>query len=317
MTALDAPSVSETETDDADRIVVVQKSPTIGAVVSGVDLSSTLSNAAIGVIRQALLDWKVLFFRDQDITTEQHLAFGRRFGQLEVHPFAPEKPGFPEVLAITHDEESVGYENLWHSDVTWRIDPSLGSILRLLEGPAAGGDTLFADMYAAYDGLPQRIKDRVEGQVARHDFARFRRSLRRRGASDEEIAKFDAKYPNPEHPVIRTHPETGRKAIYVNSAFAQEIVGMDAVESKDLLEVLYRQASYPEYQVRFQWERNSIAFWDNRSCQHYAVSDYWPNVRRVERVTIIGDVPYYDASQEPADVADDPFRGVIKRWSQS
>jgi taurine dioxygenase len=317
MTALDTPPVSEANSNDAERIIVVQKSATIGAMVSGVDLSSTLSDTAIGVIRQALLDWKVLFFRDQDITTEQHLAFGRRFGELEVHPFAPEKPGFPEVLAITHNEESVGYENLWHSDVTWRIDPSLGSILRLLEGPAAGGDTLFSDMYAAYDGLPQRIKDRIDGQVARHDFAGFRRGLRRGGASTTEIAEFDATYPNPEHPVIRTHPETGRKAIYVNAGFTQEIVGMAADESKELLETLYRQASYPEYQVRFQWEKNSIAFWDNRSCQHYAVSDYWPNVRQVERVTIVGDVPYFDASQEPTDVANDPFRGVIKRWSRS
>jgi taurine dioxygenase len=317
MIALDAQPISGIDTSDADQIVVRQKSPTIGAVVSGVDLSSTLSAAAIDVIRQALLDWKVLFFHDQDITTEQHLAFGRRFGELEVHPFAPEKPGFPEVLAITHDEDSAGYENLWHSDVTWRADPSLGSILRLLQGPAAGGDTLFADMYAAYEGLPQRIKDRVDGQVARHDFAGFRRGLRKRGATDEEIAKFDATYPNPEHPVIRTHPETGRKAIYVNAGFTQEIVGMDPDDSKELLEILYRQASYPEYQVRFQWETNSIAFWDNRSCQHYAVSDYWPNVRRVERVTIIGDVPYYDASQEPTEAPDDPFRGVIKRWTRS
>ncbi|MBT7430778.1 MAG: taurine dioxygenase, partial [Ilumatobacter sp.] len=198
-----------------DTIEVRQMSATIGAMISGVDLGAELSDATVAVLRQALLDWKVIFFRDQDITTEQHLAFGRRFGELEVHPFAPGKPGYPEVLAISHDADGPGYENLWHSDVTWRLQPSLGSVLRNVESPDVGGDTLFADMYAAYDGLPQRVRDRVDGLVARHDFAGFRRGLQRRGATDEEIAEFNATYPNPEHPVIRTHPETGRKAIYV------------------------------------------------------------------------------------------------------
>jgi len=302
---------------DATNIDVRQMSATIGAELSGIDLSQPLSDASIGVVRQALLDWKVLFFRDQDITTDQHLAFARRFGELEIHPFGAEKPGHPEVLAITHDADSHGYENLWHSDVTWRLQPSLGSVLRNLESPAVGGDTLFADMYAAYDGLPERIKERVDGRTARHDFAGFRRGLRRKGASDAEIAEFDATYPNPEHPVIRTHPETGRKAIYVNAAFTQEIIGMDAEESRELLDICYQQATYPEYQVRFSWAKNSIAFWDNRSCQHYAVSDYWPNVRRVERVTIVGDTPYHDESAAPSEATEYPFRGVINRWTRS
>lgn len=290
-------------------------SPTIGAEISGVDLAQPLSDDAIAVVRRALLDWKVVFFRDQDITTEQHLDFGRRFGELEVHPFAPEKPGYPEVLAITHSETVPGTENIWHSDVTWRLAPSLGSILHALEVPDIGGDTLFSDMYAAYDGLPERIKLQAEGRVARHDFLGFRKGLRKRGASDAEIAEFDATYPNPEHPVIRTHPETGRKAIYVNRAFAQEIVGMDEHESAELLRILYEQASYPEYQVRFTWQKHSIAFWDNRSCQHYAVSDYWPNRRAVERVTIIGDVPYYDRDQVAEAAPEAPFRGLLKRWT--
>ncbi len=302
---------------DASAITITPKSPTIGAEIGGVDLSTPLSDDAIATVRTALLDYKVLFFRDQDITTEQHLAFGRRFGELEVHPFAVNKPGYPEVLAITHDADHPGRENQWHSDVTWRLQPSLGSILRLIEGPAVGGDTLFADMYAAYDGLPQRIKQRVDGRVARHDFAHFRALMRHRGASDEEIAEMEVTYPNPEHPVIRTHPETGRKGIYVNNAFTQEIVGLDAEESAELLTILYAQATHPEYQVRFTWEPNSIAFWDNRACQHYAVSDYWPNVRQVERVTIVGDTPYYDASAAPSDVAERPFRGQLQRWTES
>ncbi len=302
---------------NATDLTITPKSPTIGAEISGIDLASEITDDEIAAIRQALLDYKVLFFRDQDITTEQHLAFGRRFGELEVHPFAINKPDHPEVLAITHDADHPGRENNWHSDVTWRLEPSLGSILRCIECPPVGGDTLFADMYAAYDGLPQRIKDRVEGRVARHDFAHFRNLLRHRGATDGEVAEMEAKYPNPEHPVIRTHPETGRKGIYVNSAFTQEIVGLDRDESTELLQILYAQAQFPEYQVRFSWEPNSIAFWDNRACQHYATSDYWPHVRRVERVTIVGDTPYYDAAQAPAESTPSPFRGRLQAWSDS
>ncbi len=299
-----------TEGRDVD-VTVTPHAATIGATIGGVNLAEPLSDAAISAIRQALLDWKVLFFRDQSITTEQHLAFARRFGDLEVHPFAPDKPGYPEVLAITHNEAVPGQENGWHSDVTWRLQPSLGSVLRMIECPPMGGDTLFADMYAAFDGLPADVKRRVEGRTARHDFAGFRDRLRKRGATDAEIASFDEQYPNPEHPVIRTHPETGRKAIYVNGAFTKEIVGMDPAESASLLELLYRQAAIPEYQVRFRWEPNSIAFWDNRSVQHYAVSDYWPDVRRVERVTIVGDTPYYDPDQVAVEHPPYPFRGKL------
>jgi taurine dioxygenase len=243
-------------------------------------------------LRGALLDWKVLFFRDQDITTEQHLDFARNFGALEVHPFAPHKPGYPEVLSITHDRDNKGKENTWHSDVTWRIEPSLGSVLRALEVPEVGGDTLFADMYAAYDGLTGEVKAQIEGKVAVHDFAHFRRAMRKRGLSEEQIEAFNRQYPKVEHPIVRTHPETKRKGLYVNAGFTQHIVGMGEQESKSLLKHLYAQAAIPEYQCRFRWRTNSIAFWDNRASQHYAVSDYWPEVRRMERVTIIGDRPY-------------------------
>ena len=233
----------------------------------------------------------MLFFRDQEITTDQHLAFARNFGGLEVHPFAPEKPGYPEVLAITHNRESRGKENFWHSDVTWREKPSLGSILRAIEIPPLGGDTLFADMYAAYDGLSDEIKAKIEGAYAVHDFAHFRKLLVKQGKTPEEVEAFNKLYPMMEHPVVRTHPETGRKAIYVNVAFTQHIVGMDKAESDVLLKHLYAQAAIPEYQCRFRWQPHSIAFWDNRASQHYAASDYWPAGRRMERVTILGDRP--------------------------
>ena len=265
--------------------------PSIGAEIHGVDLRCPFDAATLREVRAALLDWKVLFFRDQDITTEQHLDFARNFGELEVHPFAPHKPGYPEVLAITHNRESRGRENTWHSDVTWRLEPSLGSILRSLEIPPVGGDTLFADMYAAYDGLSDELKEEIDGRTAIHDFAPFRKGLRKQGKSEAEIEEFNAKFPPAEHPVVRTHPETGRKALYVNAAFTQHIAGMERAESDALLRHLYAQAATPEYQCRFRWGVNSIAFWDNRASQHYAASDYWPAVRRMERVTIVGDKP--------------------------
>ena len=270
---------------------ILPMTPTIGAEIRGLDLARPLDAATVGHLRAALLDWKVLFFRDQDITTDQHLAFARNFGDLEVHPFAPHKSGYPEVLAITHDKDSRGRENTWHSDVTWREKPSLGSILRAVEVPPVGGDTLFADMYAAYEGLGDAVKTEIEGRVAVHDFGHFRVAMRKKGKSEAEIEAFNQAYPMVEHPVVRTHPETGRKAIYVNAAFTQSIVGMDKDASDVLLKHLYAQAAIPEYQCRFRWEAGSIAFWDNRASQHYAASDYWPAVRRMERVTVIGDRP--------------------------
>ena len=289
-------------------------SPTIGAEIDGVDLREPVSDVQLAELRQALLDWKVIFFRNQDITSEQHLLFGRRFGELEVHPFAKHHPEHPEVLQIRHSEKNVGRENIWHSDVTWRLQPSLGSILLMKQCPPAGGDTIFADMYAAYDGLPQDIKDEIDGKDARHDFEGFLEALRKKGVSEDELAAFEEQYPNPSHPVVRTHPETGRRGLYVNAAFTKEILGVTPARSEELLALLFRQAAFPEYQCRFRWEPHSIAFWDNRACQHYAVSDYFPHQRTVERVTIVGDTPYFDAEQSVSGRTEPrPFRGVIER----
>ena len=266
-------------------------SPTIGGELLGVDLRQDLTSEVKDLIYEALLVYKVIFFRDQDLTTDQHIHFSKNFGDLEVHPFAPFKDGYPEVLKITHNEKSRGRENTWHSDVTWRKEPSLGSVLRMLEKPENGGDTLFSNMYAAYDDLTDEVKQKLEGAVAVHDFVGFRKRLIKEGKSPKEIEAFNKKFPMPEHPVFRTHPDTGKKVIYVNRAFTQYIKGWEEDESKDMLDFLYSRASTPEYQCRFAWENNSIAFWDNRACQHYANSDYWPQIRRVERVTIIGDRP--------------------------
>ena len=266
-------------------------SPSIGAELLDLDLKNSLSEDLKDEIYQALLVYKVIFFRDQDLSIEEHLEFANNFGELEIHPFANNDKQYPEVLKITHNEKNKGRENLWHSDVTWRLEPSLGSILRMKEAPKVGGDTLFADMYAAYEDLSDEMKEQLDGAVAVHDFEGFRKRLEKNGVSKEEIEDFNKKFPMPEHPVIRTHPDTGKKLIYVNAAFTKCIKDWEVEESSNMLKYLYSRASTPEYQCRFVWKDNSMAFWDNRSVQHYAASDYWPQVRKVERVTIIGDRP--------------------------
>ncbi len=261
--------------------------PNIGAYVSGIDIAAGVDDSTFADLDKAFLDHKVLFFRDQDITSEQHVAFCRRFGELEVHPFVPAKPGYDEVMVLKHDEARRGTENFWHSDVTWRLEPSLGSMLRAVEVPDVGGDTLFADMEAAYDNLGATMKTMLDGLVAVHDFVKVFAG----GKSADEVAALREKYPPAEHPVIRTHPVSGRKSIYVNVAFTSHIKGLRGDESQQLLKYLYHQADFPEYQCRFHWEPNSLALWDNRCVQHYAVSDYWPYRRVMERVTIVGDRP--------------------------
>lgn len=264
--------------------------PTIGAEIDGINLAEEQSDEAIAEIRRALLTYKVVFFRDQDITREQHIAFARRFGALEIHPATPKDQEHPEVLRIAHGPTSRGSENFWHSDVTWRAEPSLGSILRAMEVPDVGGDTLFADMVRAYDGLSDKMKEFCEGLTAVHDIARvFAKRL------NKDTSELHKKFPPQEHPVIRTHPETGERLIYVNTAFTSHIKGLDRDESDWLLKHLYARAALPELQCRFRWQPGSLAFWDNRACQHNATSDYFPAVRIMERVTIAGDRPYFKA----------------------
>lgn len=270
------------------RLKVMPMTPSIGAEIGGIDLSAEQDDETIAEIRAALLAHKVIFFRDQLITAQQHIAFARRFGTLEIHPATPKDQPDPEVLHIAHGPNSKGQENAWHSDVTWRAEPSLGSILRAVEVPPVGGDTLFADMGAAFRGLSPAMQDWCRGLNAVHDIARV--FARRLGKRPEELHD---QYPPQRHPVVRTHPETGEQALYVNTAFTSHIEGLSEKESDWLLAHLYAQAAIPEYQCRFRWEAGSIAFWDNRAGQHYAASDYFPAVRRMERVTIAGDRPFY------------------------
>jgi len=270
-----------------ESISVEPMTPTIGALIGGVRMD-TASDEQIAEIRRALLEWKVVFMRDQDVSVADHVAFGRRFGELEIHPFTPNRDDHPEVVVIHHGEKSKRGQNQWHSDVTWRLEPSLGSILRARIVPKVGGDTLFADMIAAYAGLDDGLKERLEKAKAVHSFVHnFGR-----GMDAETREQMLEKYPPAIHPVVRTHPETGEKGLYVNAAFTTHIEGMEEAESARILRHLYRQAAIPEYQCRFRWAVDSVAFWDNRAVQHYATFDYWPATRRVERVTVVGDRPY-------------------------
>jgi len=270
-----------------DHFEVVRQSPTIGAEVRGLSLAEPLSDAAFDEVRRALVEFKVLFFRDQDIDVHAQSRFAARFGELEQHPFLPSNTEQAHVIRFAKDDQVVGYENIWHSDVSWRKVPSLGSVLRAIEVPEVGGDTLWCDMESAYTGLSEDIRRKLEGRVAVHDFTQsFGRAL-----PPDELAARSEEFPPAEHPVFRTHPESGRRCIYVNSIFTSHIPGMPRDESEAVLRHLCAQARVPEYQCRLRWAPGTVALWDNRSTQHYASSDYWPMRRVMERVTVIGDVP--------------------------
>ena len=261
---------------------------TIGAEIGGVDLADELSDETVAAIRAALLECKVIFFRDQHrLDRDSHVAFGRRFGDLEIHPLTPDGQDHAEVFVLPAGGEHKA-PGQWHSDVTWRPEPSLGSILRGVELPPVGGDTLWADMHAAYDLLDDTTKDRIDGLVGLHDYTRVFGAF----SPPEVQEKMRAKHPTVEHPIVRTHPETGRKALYVNVAFTCGIKGMDEVEARPLLQRLERQAWLPDVQCRFRWRPGSVAFWDNRSTQHCVSNDFLPQRRVMERVTVVGDRPF-------------------------
>ena len=266
-------------------------SPTIGAEVDGVDLGATIDDDLHAELNRALLEWKVLFFRDQDITRAQHRAFAERWGELEQHPFYsyvhPDEQSAADVVTLAKDAASGGVENEWHADITWHDRPSLGAVLRAVEVPELGGDTLWADAGAAYDGLPADVRARIDGMVAVHDW----RTTFGLAMPPEDVEALSPQFPPVEHPVVRVHPETGRRTLFVNPIFTQHIIGLDHDESDALLDTLYRQMTRPEYQCRFRWTAGSVAFWDNRSTQHYAASDYWPQRRVMDRISVAGDRP--------------------------
>ncbi|MPY71765.1 MAG: taurine dioxygenase [Alphaproteobacteria bacterium] len=265
--------------------------PTIGAEIHGLDLREEISEAAFAAFEAAVIEHKVVYARDQHIDTAQHVALGKRFGELEVHPFRPEG-AFPEIMVLdNHKDNPVLSTDVWHSDTTFRECPTRYSILRCLEIPKVGGDTLWADMTAAYDGLSDTMKAFIDPLFAVHDFKNFRALYTSSEEDRAKLARMEKLYPNPTHPVVRTHPVSGRRAIYVNPQFTLRIEGLNADESDSLLKLLYEQAHVPEYQFRLRWKPGTIVFWDNRSTQHYAANDYYPNRRHMERVAVVGEKP--------------------------
>ncbi|MEV7468613.1 TauD/TfdA family dioxygenase [Streptomyces kronopolitis] len=271
-----------------ERFEVIPQAATIGAEIRGLDLSRPLSGTLRAELNRALLEWKVLFFRAQHLTSGQQREFARNWGQLESNPLLARG----DSKDVARFDKAAGgaptFENVWHTDVTFRERPAMGAVLQLREVPPAGGDTLWADMAAAYDNLPGQIRDRIEGARAVHDylpgFARF--------CTAAQLAPFQAEFPPVEHPVVRRHPETGRRMLFVNASFTTRITGLDEAASDRLLRLLFQQAQVPEFQVRWRWQAGDIAFWDNRATQHYAVNDYGTHRRVAERVAIAGDRPH-------------------------
>ena len=297
--AMKAPAIVKAESlgsPHAERLTC-----SIGAEISNVNLgAASRDDGLFAELRALLLQHKVLFLRDQDISRAEHVAFASRFGALEDHPVAGSDPEHPGLVRIYKDLDSPPehYENAWHCDATWREAPPMGCVLRCIEGPEVGGDTIWVNMAQAYADLPQTIKDQITDLRASHSIeSSFGAAM-----PIEQRHALKARFPDAEHPVVRTHPETGERVLF-GSGFATHFVnfhtpanvryGQDfAPGGANLLSYLIGRAAIPEYQVRWRWRPNSVAIWDNRCTQHYAVQDYWPAIRKMERAGIIGDRPF-------------------------
>ena len=270
-------------------VTVTRVGANLGAEISDVDLRSPLSDEAFRAIEGALVENELIIFRNQEITSDNLMDFGRRFGELTVHPFSPNEASAPQLIKFRNDENNAPFgTDVWHSDETFRAEPPMATVLCAKEVPAVGGDTMFVSMSAAFDGLSDRMQQFISGLEAIHDLKPFRALF---GDSEEDrknLQHFELLYPPQVHPVVRIHPVSGRKVLFVNPQFTIAIKGMDERESRTLLDTLFHQALIPEYQFRHHWAPHTIAMWDNRSTQHYAVNDYYPQRRYMERVTIRG-----------------------------
>ena len=281
------------------RFSITKLTPEIGAVIGGADLSRVLDDAEIAQIRAALLAHKVIFFEDQHITPLQQRDFAQRFGALHTHPLYPGVAEAPELFVLDNHAGNPTDNDAWHTDVTFIETPPLGAVLYAKLLPEHGGDTLWCDMQAAYRALSKPMQEFLSGLDAVHDFARgFPAKLTvARAAGEDKYAKAVEEHPPVIHPVIRTHPETGEDGLFVNYGFTARIKGLRRNESDALLAMLFQHVQKPEFQVRWRWKPNSIAFWDNRATQHYAVNDYLPSRRVMHRATILGDRPFHRSRQ--------------------
>lgn len=264
----------------------------IGAEIHGVDLSQPLGDNVVGAIRQAYLDNLVIFFRDQDLSPAQFLDFSKRFGQPVEYPFVKGIDGFPEIIQVAKlEHEKVNFGGVWHSDTTYLEKPPMGTMLIAREVPPYGGDTLFANQYAAYEALSDKMKELLDGLVgisssAKADVSKTREDRIKDSANTQASSSYLS-----EHPVVRTHPETGRKALYINTAHTVAFKGMTEAESAPILNFLFQHQTKPEYTCRFSWRPGSIAFWDNRAAQHNPINDYHGFRRIMHRITLAGDTP--------------------------
>ena len=272
-----------------ELISVKRFAPNLGAEVTGVDLSKDIDDGQFSEILDAFHNYQVLFFKNQrEISPEMQVKFGKRFGDLHTHPAAPTMEGHPEVFEIHATKDSkIANGEFWHSDVSCDEMPPLGTMLQIHILPACGGDTMFSNMYSAYDSLSLPLREMLEHMTATHESEHiYKGRYSDRGRNDAEID-----CPRATHPVVRTHPETGRKALFVNRTFTTRINELSAHESDNILEMLFQHAEHIDHQIRFRWSLNDMAFWDNRCCMHRAIWDYWPEERKGRRVTILGDKP--------------------------
>lgn len=258
----------------------------LGGTVEGVDLCKPIGEATFDALHKGLLEYEVLFFRDQPMAPRDHADLANLFGQPQLHEAYDHVEGYPQITVLENDRENPSKIEMWHTDMTFRACPPLGSILHGVVVPDKGGDTMFASMSAAYEGLSSKMQSLLSGLTAIHDFSYgFKESLAEPGGK-ERLAEMVASNPPVEHPVIRRHPISGKQCIFVNSLFTVRIKGMKQKESQALLDFLFQHVTIPEYTCRFQWQKDSVAFWDNRITQHKPVNDYWPAHRRMQRITI-------------------------------
>ncbi len=277
----------------ADRITVTPLSPTIGALIGNVDLGTDLDDRAIERITQALLSHQVIFFEDQHLTPQQQRDFATRFGQLHIHPLYPTVQDAEEIIILdTHNDNPPDNDN-WHTDVTFIETPPMGAILYARQLPPVGGDTSWSNMIAAYEGLSPAFRSLLDGLTAEHDFEKsFPRDRYATTPEDEaRWLKTRATHKPMTHPVVRIHPITGKKGLFVNEGFTTRIKELSKAESTAMLNLLFAHIAKPEYTIRWRWKPNAVAFWDNRCTQHYALADYLPHRRVMHRATIIGDRP--------------------------
>ena len=275
-------------------LTITPLSSALGAQIDGVDLTQPLNDQQRTAIEQALLEHQVIFFKNQSITPQQQARFAANFGDLHIHPIYPNGPEQPEVLVLDTAVTDVRDNAVWHTDVTFLPTPAMGAVLSAKQLPAFGGDTLWASGIAAFEGLSKPLQVLLDGLTATHDFTKSF-PLERFGSTPEDLARWEqTRKNNPplSHPVIRTHPVSGRKSLFVNEGFTTKINELSEAESEAILKLLFAHATRPEYTIRWRWQENDVAFWDNRVTQHYAVDDYRPNRRVMHRATILGDTPF-------------------------